>query len=134
MPFVPIAWFAHRCTFCLLCPQLKIAPEETSQTYDRQTYFYAILYLLGKHPKRKEQMERSEAIEKTNEILNDYKNLVSKFWDLYEAIDQETEDLLNEIGAEKWFKYAFTLSLDELWFEAGNWEITEEDLKEKAVK
>ena len=79
-------------------------------------------------------MERNEAIEKTNEILKEYKNLVSRFWDLYEAIDQDTEDLLNEIGAEKWFKYAFTLSLDELWFEAGNWEITEEDLKAKAVK
>jgi len=79
-------------------------------------------------------MERNEAIEKTNEILKEYKNLVSRFWDLYEAMDQDTEDLLNEIGAEKWFKYAFTLSLDELWFEAGNWEITEEDLKAKAVK
>ena len=79
-------------------------------------------------------MERNEAIEKTNEILKEYKDLVSRFWDLYEAIDQDTEDLLNEIGAEKWFKYAFTLSLDELWFEAGNWEITEEDLKAKAVK
>ena len=79
-------------------------------------------------------MERNEAIEKTNEILKEYKDLVSRFWDLYEAIDQDTEDLLNEIGAEKWFKYAFTLSLDELWFEAGNWEITEEDLKAKVVK
>lgn len=79
-------------------------------------------------------MNKNEAIEKTNEILREYKDLVSRLWDLYEAIDQDTEDLLNEIGAEKWFKYAFTLSLDELWFEAGNWEITEEDLKEKAVK
>lgn len=79
-------------------------------------------------------MERNEAIEKTNEILKEYKDLVSRFWDLYEAIDQDTEDLLNEIGAEKWFKYAFTLSLDELWFEAGNWEITEEDLKAKEIK
>lgn len=79
-------------------------------------------------------MERNEAIEKTNEILKEYKNLVNRFWDLYEEIDQETEDLLNEIGAEKWFKYAFTLSLDELWFEAGNWEITKEDLKAKEVK
>ena len=79
-------------------------------------------------------MERNEAIEKTNEIPKEYKDLVSRFWDLYEAIDQDTEDLLNEIGAEKWFKYAFTLSLDELWFEAGNWEITEEDLKAKEIK
>ena len=78
-------------------------------------------------------MERNEAIEKTNEILKEYKDLVSRLWDLYEAIDQDTEDLLNEIGAEKWFKYAFTLSLDELWFEAGNWEITEEDLKKRRL-
>ena len=76
-------------------------------------------------------MERNEAIQKTNEILNDYRKLVSRFWDLYEAIDQETEDVINEIGAEKWFKYAFTLSLDELHFVAEDWELTEEDFQLK---
>jgi len=72
---------------------------------------------------------RDEVIEKTNSILNDYKDLVMRFWDLYNEIEQEEQDLINELGADKWFKYAFTLSLDELWHEVGNWEIVKEDLK-----
>jgi hypothetical protein len=76
-------------------------------------------------------MERNEVIEKTNEILNDYKKLVSRFWDLYEAIDQETADVINGAGEKKWFEHAFGLSLDELHFEAEDWELTEEDFKLK---
>ena len=76
-------------------------------------------------------MERLEAIEKTNEILNDYRKLVGRFWDLYEAIDQETADVINGAGERKWFKYGFALSLDELFFEATNWELTEEDFQLK---
>jgi hypothetical protein len=72
---------------------------------------------------------RNEVIEKTNSILNDYKDLVMRFWDLYDEMEQEEQDLINELGADKWFKYAFTLSLDELWHEVGNWEIVKEDLK-----
>ena len=72
---------------------------------------------------------RDEVIDKTNSILKDYKNLVMRFWDLYDEMEQEEQDLINELGADKWFKYAFTLSLDELWHEAGNWEIIKEDLK-----
>lgn len=76
-------------------------------------------------------MERLEAIEKTNEILNDYRKLVGRFWDLYEAIDQETADVINGAGEGKWFRYGFALSLDELFFEATNWELTEEDFQLK---
>ena len=76
-------------------------------------------------------MERLEAIEKTNEILNDYRKLVGRFWDLYEAIDQETADVINAKGERKWFEYAFGLSLDELHFVAEDWELTEEDFQLK---
>ncbi len=74
---------------------------------------------------------RYEVIEKTNSILNDYKDLVMRFWDLYDEMEQEEQDLINKLGADKWFKYAFTLSLDELWHEAGNWQIVKEDLKDE---
>ena len=76
-------------------------------------------------------MERGEVIQKTNEILNDYRKLVSRFWDLYEAIDQETADVINAKGERKWFKYAFGLSLDDLHFVAEDWELTEEDFQLK---
>ena len=79
-------------------------------------------------------MERNEAIQKTNEILNDYRKLVSRFWDLYEAIDQETQDVINEAGEKKWFRYAFSLSLDDLHFMAEDWELTEEDFQLKTYK
>ena len=54
-----------------------------------------------------------------------------RFWDLYDEMEQEEQDLINKLGADKWFKYAFTLSLDELWHEAGNWQIVKEDLKDE---
>jgi len=76
-------------------------------------------------------MGRLEAIQKTNEILNDYRKLVRRFWDLYEAIDQETADVINEAGQKKWFKYAFGLSLDDLHFVSEDWELTEEDFQLK---
>ena len=76
-------------------------------------------------------MEKGEVIQKTNEILNDYRKLVSRFWDLYEAIDQETADVINAKGERKWFEYAFGLSLDELHFVAEDWELTEEDFQLK---
>ena len=76
-------------------------------------------------------MERGEVIQKTNEILNDYRKLVSRFWDLYESIDQETADVINAKGERKWFEYAFGLSLDELHFVAEDWELTEEDFQLK---
>jgi hypothetical protein len=75
---------------------------------------------------RKEVKE--EVAKKVNSILRDYKELVMRFWDLYDEMEQEEEDLVNKAGADKWFKYAFTLSLDELWHEAVNWELTMEDL------
>ena len=43
-------------------------------------------------------------------------------------MEDEEADLVNGAGADKWFKHAFTMSLDELWHEAGNWELTKEDL------
>ena len=76
-------------------------------------------------------MERGEVIQKTNEILDDYRKLVSRFWDLYESIDQETADVINAKGERKWFEYAFGLSLDELHFVAEDWELTEEDFQLK---
>jgi len=76
-----------------------------------------------------ETATKQEILDKTNAILQEYKNLVMRLWDLYEEMDQEDTDLVNEVGADKWFKYAFTLSLDELWHEAGSWELTREDLK-----
>jgi hypothetical protein len=72
---------------------------------------------------------KEEILEKTNAILTEYTNLVMRFWDLYEEMEDEEADLVNEAGADKWFKYAFTMSLDELWHKAGNWELTKEDLK-----
>jgi hypothetical protein len=81
-----------------------------------------------------ESASKQEILDKTNAILEEYKNLVMRLWDLYEEMDQEDTDLVNEVGADKWFKYAFTLSLDELWFEAGNWELTKEDLKMEGSK
>jgi hypothetical protein len=79
-------------------------------------------------------MERNEAIQKTNEILNDYRKLVGRFWDLYEAIDQETADVINGAGEGKWFRYGFALSLDELFFEAEDWELTEDHFELKTYK
>ena len=76
-------------------------------------------------------MERGEVIQKTNEILDDYRKLVSRFWDLYESIDQETADVINAKGERKWFEYAFGLSLDESHFVAEDWELTEEDFQLK---
>ena len=76
-------------------------------------------------------MERGEVIQKTNEILDDYRKLVSRFWDLYESIDQETADVINAKGEKKWFEYAFGLSLDDLHFVAEDWELTEEDFQLK---
>jgi len=74
---------------------------------------------------------RDEVIEKTNAILGEYKDLVMRFWDLYDDMDQDEQDIVNEAGADKWFKYAFTLSLDELWHEAVSWELTKENPKKE---
>ncbi len=74
---------------------------------------------------------RDEVIEKTNAILGEYSNLVMRFWDLYDDMDQDEQDIVNEAGADKWFKYAFTLSLDELWHEAVSWELTKENPKKE---
>jgi hypothetical protein len=79
-------------------------------------------------------MERNEAIQKTNEILNDYTKLVKRFWDLYENIDDDQAQLLTKAGADKWLKYAFTLSMDELWHEAISWELTEDHFELKTYK
>ena len=72
---------------------------------------------------------REEILEKTNLILSDYTKLVKRFWDLYENIDDDQAQLLTKAGADKWLKYAFTLSMDELWHEAISWELTKEDLE-----
>ena len=72
---------------------------------------------------------KEEILEKTNAILTEYKSLVLRFWDLYEEMEQEDAELVNEAGADKWFKLAFTMSLDELWHEAVSWELTKEDLQ-----
>ena len=70
-----------------------------------------------------------EIVEETNLILSDYTKLVKRFWDLYENIDDDQAQLLTKAGADKWLKYAFTLSMDELWHEAVSWELTKEDLE-----
>ena len=70
-----------------------------------------------------------EIVEETNLILSDYTKLVKRFWDLYENIDDDQAQLLTKAGADKWLKYAFTLSIDELWHEAISWELTKEDLE-----
>lgn len=77
---------------------------------------------------------KEEILEKTNAILTEYTNLVMRFWDLYDEMEDEEADLVNKAGADKWFKHAFTMSLDELWHEAGNWELTKEDLKMEGSK
>ena len=72
---------------------------------------------------------KEDILEKTNAILTEYKDLVRRFWDLYDEMEDEEADLVNGAGADKWFKYAFTLSLDELWHEAVSWELTKENLQ-----
>ena len=76
-----------------------------------------------------ESVSKQEILEKTNAILTEYKSLVLRFWDLYEEMEQEDAELVNQAGENKWFKYAFTMSLDELWHETVSWELTEEDLQ-----
>jgi hypothetical protein len=34
-------------------------------------------------------MNKEEILERTNAILTEYKNLVSRFWDLYEEMEDE---------------------------------------------
>ena len=72
---------------------------------------------------------KEKILEETNAILSEYRNLVMRFWDLYDEMEYEEAELVNEAGADKWFKHAFTMSLDELWYEAGDWELTKEDLE-----
>lgn len=73
--------------------------------------------------------ESDEVLTEVNSILVDYANLVKKFWDLYDRLDDETAELVNTAGEDKWFQYAFTRSLDELWCEATAWELTPKDLE-----
>ena len=75
-----------------------------------------------------EAEEKKEIIEEVTSILQEYTDIVKRFWRLYEELDDETADKLTKAGAEKWLKYAFTLSMDELWFESMSWELTEEDM------
>ena len=72
---------------------------------------------------------KQEILEKTNAILTEYKSLVLRFWDLYEEMEQEDAELVNQAGENKWFKHAFAMSLDELWHETVSWELTMEDLQ-----
>jgi hypothetical protein len=81
-----------------------------------------------------EAEEKKEIVEEVTSILQEYTDIVKKFWRLYEELDDETADKLTKAGAEKWLKYAFTLSMDELWFESMSWELTKEDLETKPMK
>jgi hypothetical protein len=78
--------------------------------------------------KGKQLMENQEVRDEVNLILNAYKDLTKRFWYLYEQLDDDTADKITQAGANKWLKYAFTLSMDELWHESVGWDLTEEEL------
>jgi hypothetical protein len=73
-------------------------------------------------------MNNEEIRDEVNSILKGYLDLTKRFWDLYEQMDDDTADLVTKAGADKWLKYAFTLSMDELWYESVGWELTEQEL------
>ena len=73
-------------------------------------------------------MNHEEIREEINSILSEYTHLVKRFWDLYDGMSDDTADKITQAGADKWLKYAFTRSMDELWFESNEWEITENEL------
>ena len=75
------------------------------------------------------KMNTEEIVEEVTSMLKEYTDIVKRFWKLYEELDDETADKLTKAGAEKWLKYAFTLSMDELWFESMSWELTKEDME-----
>jgi hypothetical protein len=78
-------------------------------------------------------MNKQELIKEVNEILRDYALVVSRFTDVYQELQNERlddlEQALTNAGANKWLEYAFGMSLDELWWEARDWELTEDDFK-----
>jgi hypothetical protein len=76
-----------------------------------------------------ENISTEEIIEEVTSMLREYTDIVKRFWKLYEELNDETADKLTKAGAEKWLKYAFTLSMDELWFESMSWELTKEDME-----
>ncbi len=45
-----------------------------------------------------ETATKQEILDKTNAILQEYKNLVMRLWDLYEEMDQEDTDLVNAVA------------------------------------
>jgi hypothetical protein len=84
-----------------------------------------------KRANKMNELTNEEVFKEVNSILVDYTDLTKRFWYLYEQLDDETADLVTKAGADKWLKYAFTLSMDELWFEAMSWELTPKDLETK---
>jgi hypothetical protein len=76
-----------------------------------------------------ENISTEEIIEEVTSILREYTDITNRFMKLYEELDDDTADKLTKAGAEKWLKYAFTLSMDELWFESMSWELTKEDME-----
>ena len=76
-----------------------------------------------------DEMTTDEVLKEVNAILVEYTDITKRFLNLYERLDDETADLVTKAGADKWLKYAFTLSMDELWFEAMTWELTKKDLE-----
>lgn len=76
-------------------------------------------------------MNKKEILEEVNSILENYSRLVGRFSHLYEQLDDETADLVTKAGIGKWLDYAFTESMDELYFRALSWELEEQDLEDK---
>lgn len=76
-------------------------------------------------------MDKKEILEEVNSILENYSRLVGRFYHLYEEMDDDTADLVTKAGIGKWLDYAFTESMDELYFRALSWELEEQDLEDK---
>ena len=81
------------------------------------------------HVSLDELEEKKGIVEEVTSILQQYSDITKRFWRLYEELDDDTADALTKAGANKWLKYAFTLSMDELWFESISWEVTLKDLE-----
>ena len=73
-------------------------------------------------------MNHEEVREEINSILSEYTHLVKRFWDLYDGMSDDTADKITQAGEGKWLEYAFTRSMDELYFMSNEWEITENEL------
>jgi hypothetical protein len=113
-------WFCNACAEYCLLEDGKVTLEKNEVIFTHSSK------LCGAQD---ENISTEEIIEEVTSILQEYSDITKRFWKLYEELDDETADKLTKAGAEKWLKYAFTLSMDELWFESMSWELTKEDME-----